>query len=73
MENEVSQPTYEHANLANQILSEFDLCLMLGVSASTLSVLRRDKGFPFIRMNKTNRAYSVDDVLVWLKGRAVNE
>ena len=54
------------------VLSEVDLCEALNLKVDTLGWLRRGKGFPFIRVTKFDRAYSIVDVLEWLKHRKAN-
>jgi hypothetical protein len=49
------------------VLSEVDLLELLNIEKPTLDALRQDEGFPFIRLNRKNRAYLVADVLGWLE------
>ncbi len=53
--------------LGDQVLSEVSLLELLNVEQPTLDSLRREKGFPFIRLNVKCRVYLADDVLGWLK------
>lgn len=67
MENvQRESPITEHPDLANRIISEYDLCLLLGISAATLDDLRRSRKIPYIALNRNNRVYSVPEVLNWL-------
>ena len=56
----------EHPSLSDKIVSEHDLCVLLGISARTLDILRRVDGLPTIYLNRTNRVYEVSGVLNWL-------
>jgi len=40
---------------------------LLGVDKGTLDDLRREKGFPFVRLTTRARVYLADEVLDWLK------
>ena len=53
--------------LSEQVVSELDLLLTLNVSRSALDTLRRDKGFPVVRLSLQHRVYLVSSVLGWLK------
>jgi len=53
--------------LGDQVLSEVSLLELLNVEQLALDSLRREKGFPFIRLNSKCRVYLADDVLDWLK------
>ena len=74
MENQTEQsqqwkPVYEHPTLSSEIISEYDLSLLLGVSHSTLNYLRLNNSLPYIPMNKTNRVYNISQVKEWLNNR----
>jgi len=43
---------------------------LLGVDKETLDDLRREKGFPFVRLTTRSRVYLADEVLDWLKQQA---
>ena len=67
MENDQKETlTCGHPSLADQVASEYDLCLLLGVSATTLDNLRRNRGLPYIPLNRNNRVYKTEEVLKWL-------
>ena len=75
METEEKQPQElalkaPHPTFADQVISEYDLCVLLGISGQTLDSLRRDKGLPVVYLNKTNRVYLTSAVLDWIRGRA---
>ena len=57
----------EHSKLSDQVMSEVSLLELLNVEQPTLDRLRREKGFPFIRLNARCRVYLADEVLEWLK------
>jgi len=56
--------------LQDVIINEQSLCEILGIEVNTLSMLRRDKEFPCVYLNRKRRVYLADDVLQWLKKRA---
>jgi len=53
--------------LGDQVLSEVSLLELLNVEQPALDSLRREKEFPFIRLNSKRRVYLTDDVIDWLK------
>ena len=57
----------EHQNLTNELVSEYDLCLILGISGDTLGRLRRQRNFPYVPLDTRNRVYIIPEVLKWLK------
>ena len=60
----------EHRRFAEEVISEHDLCVLLGVSGQTVDNLRRNNGLPVCYLNKRNRVYFTSDVLKWLGERA---
>lgn len=56
--------------LEHVVYSEAAMLELLGVDKKTLDDLRREKGFPFVRLTTRSRAYLADEVLGWLKERA---
>lgn len=52
------------------VLSEEDLCALLGIDKKVLDDLRREKGFPAVRLTTRARVYLADEVLAWLKQQA---
>lgn len=60
--------------LEQLVYSEGALCELLGIDKKTLDTLRRDRGFPAIRLTSRHRCYLTGDILEWLeKHRAVSE
>jgi len=59
----------ENQTYKNQVLSEVELLEWLNVEQPTLDRLRREKGFPFIRLNAKSRVYQVNEVMDWLKNQ----
>ena len=59
----------EHPALSNEVISEYDLCVILGISANTLDRMRRDNGLPFVHLDRNNRCYEIKTVLGWLRTR----
>ena len=49
------------------VFSEVELLEKLNIEQPSLDRLRREKGFPYIRLNIKCRVYLMDDVLDWLK------
>ena len=49
------------------VLSEVELLEKLNIEQPSLDRLRREKDFPYIRLNIKCRVYLTDDVLGWLK------
>ena len=56
--------------LEQVVYSEVAMLELLGVAKGTLDDLRRDRGFPFVRLTARARVYLADDVLGWLKQQA---
>ena len=53
--------------LEHTVYSEVAMLELLGVDKGTLDDLRREKGFPFVRLTTRARVYLADEVLDWLK------
>ncbi len=56
--------------LEQLVYSEVAMLELLGIEKQTLDDLRREKGFPFVRLSARARVYMADEVLGWLKERA---
>lgn len=56
--------------LEQLVYSEVAMLELLGVGKETLDDLRREKGFPFVRLTMRSRVYLADEVLGWLKEQA---
>ena len=56
--------------LEQLVYSEAAVFELLGIDKKTLDDLRREKGFPFLRLTTRSRVYLVDEVLAWLKEQA---
>jgi len=56
--------------LEQLVYSEAAMLELLGIEKSTLDDLRREKGFPAVRLTTRARVYLADEVLAWLKQRA---
>lgn len=56
--------------LEQLIYSEVAMLELLGIDKRTLDDLRREKGFPFVRLTARARVYLADEVLAWLKEQA---
>ena len=53
--------------LEQLVYSETVMLELLGIDKQTLDDLRREKGFPFVRLTTRSRVYLADEVLGWLK------
>lgn len=53
--------------LEQLVYSEVAMLELLGIDKQTLDDLRREKGFPFVRLTTRARVYLADEVLEWLK------
>ena len=58
------------ATLEQLVYSEAAMLELLGVDRKTLDDLRREKGFPAVRLTARARVYLADEVLAWLKQQA---
>lgn len=58
--------------LTGNLLSTKELSELLGVNTNTLSNWRKEKGLPFIQVEKTIR-YNRQEVEVWLKSQKKNK
>ena len=56
--------------LEQLVYSEAAMLELLGVDKKVLDDLRREKGFPAVRLTTRARAYLADEVLAWLKRQA---
>jgi len=56
--------------LEQLVYSEAAMLELLGIDKKTLDDLRREKGFPFVRLTARARVYLADEVLGWLKDQA---
>jgi predicted DNA-binding transcriptional regulator AlpA len=60
----------EPQRLEEAVLSEADLLELLGIDKGTLDDLRREKGFPVVRLTTRTRVYLAKDILGWLEQRS---
>ena len=60
----------EPQRLEEAVLSEADLLELLGIDKGTLDDLRREKGFPAVRLTTRTRVYLAKDILGWLEQRS---
>jgi hypothetical protein len=60
----------EPQRLEEAVLSEADLLELFGIDKKTLDDLRREKGFPYVRLTARSRVYLADEALGWLKQKA---
>lgn len=52
------------------VYSEAAMLELLGIDKKTLDDLRRERGFPAVRLTTRARVYLADEVLAWLKHEA---
>lgn len=68
MENQEFRSSQPLENgLSEQVVSEVDLLLTLNLSRSALDTLRREKGFPVVKLSLQHRVYLISSVMDWLK------
>jgi predicted DNA-binding transcriptional regulator AlpA len=53
--------------LEHLVYSEAAMLELLGIDKKTLDDLRRERGFPCVRLTARARVYLSDEVLAWLK------
>ena len=53
--------------LEQLVYSEDAILELLGIDKKTLDDLRREKGFPFVRLTTRQRVYLAKDVLEWVE------
>jgi len=53
------------------LITESDLCELLGCSKNELSRLRQQEGLPYLRVNRKRRLYLESDIMEWLISRRV--
>ena len=56
--------------LEHLVYSEAAMLELLGIEKETLDDLRRERGFPAVRLTARARVYMAHEVLAWLKQRA---
>jgi hypothetical protein len=56
--------------LAN-VLTENELCDLLGLKLGQVGILRRDNQLPFVKISRTSRLYLVDELMKWFQKRLV--
>ena len=57
--------------LSKHVISELDLLTTLNISRSTLDSLRREKGFPMVRLSLQAKVYLISSVTDWLSNNEV--
>ncbi len=48
------------------VLNEADICELFNCNKNQLSILRREKQLPFLKINNRNRLYFESDIINWL-------
>ena len=56
--------------LEHLVYSEAAVLELLGIDKKTLDGLRRERGFPTVRLTARTRVYLANEILAWLKERA---
>jgi len=56
--------------LEQVVYSEAAVLELLGVDKKTLDGLRRERGFPTVRLTARTRVYLANEILAWLKDHA---
>jgi hypothetical protein len=60
----------EQLSLEQQLWSEESIMELLGIERKQLDYLRREKGFPCVRLGQRIRVYLADDILDFVKQQA---
>ena len=55
-----------------KILSEIKVLDLLNITIETLDTLRREQGFPYVKLTRRDRVYFLEDILEWLENRKGN-
>ena len=63
----------EPQKLEDAVYDEETILKLLGVDKKTLDELRREEGFPFVRLTRLKRVYLAKDVLGWLEQRSKSQ
>ena len=63
----------EPEKLENAVYDEETMLKLLGADKGTLDQLRREAGFPFVRLTRVKRVYLAKDVLGWLEQRSKSQ
>lgn len=53
------------------LITESDLCELLGTNKVGLGRLRNEENLPFLKVDKTKRVYLESDIMDWLLSRRV--
>ena len=61
MSNEIQKETLQN------VLTEKDLCELLGMNKNQIGVLRRNKALPFIKVNDRSRLYFESDLIEFFR------
>ena len=60
----------EQMNVEQQVWHEKALTELLGVEKVQLDILRREEGFPYVRLNSKKRVYLAKYFVPWLEKRS---
>ena len=63
----------EPQKLEDAVYDQETVLKLLGVDKGTLDQLRREAGFPFVRLTRLKRVYLAKDVLSWLEQRSKSQ
>ena len=61
MTNKIQEETLQN------VLTEKDLCELLGMNKNQIGVLRRNKALPFIKVNDRSRLYFESDLIEFFR------
>jgi hypothetical protein len=64
---EASMSEYPNLPLEQLVYSESAILKPSGIDKKGLDELRRERGFPFVRLTTRDRVYLAKDVLEWLE------
>ena len=65
MSNEIQKETLQN------VVTEKELCELLGINKNQLGRLRREKRLPFIKVSLTNRLYFESDIIEFFRNLRV--
>jgi hypothetical protein len=65
MDNETKDETLQN------VLTEKDVCDLLGMNKNQVGDLRRKKGLPFVKLSDRSRLYFESDIVEFFKGQRV--
>ena len=53
----------------SNLITEADICSLLGVNKLALGRLRNEEGLPYLKVNQNSRVFLESDIINWLLSR----